>query len=255
MDPSKSYEFLEAEYKAGNKTPRTNAKAPTLGCCYGLTPGRIERDNEGNIVKTGLLGYADSMGIELSEEYAEKAVQVYRNSYPEVVNFWWDLHRAFANVVGKDAVVELGPLRLDKKGRVLNIWLPSGRALHYVNPRVVWEDRVSLKGNKYRAANLYCEGIHQETHQWCEIDTRGAKLFENVIQAICRDVLGCGMLNARDAGFDLVLHCHDELVAEVDEDSPLGVEQLVECMTRPIDWAPGFILGAEGFESPYYVKN
>ncbi len=255
MDPSKTYEELYADYKAGDKTARTNAKSPTLGCGYGLTPGTIEWDKDGNKVKTGLLGYADNMGIELSQEYAEQAVQVYRNSYPEIVNFWWDLHRAFANAVENDAVVEIGPLRLEKKGRVLCMTLPSGRSLHYINPRVVWSEKISKKGNKYKSADLFCEGIHQETHQWQEIDTRGAKLFENAVQAICRDVLAVGMMNARDRGFEIVLHCHDEIVAEVDEGSDLTVEVLVESMTKPIAWAPGFILGAAGFESPYYVKE
>jgi len=255
MDPSKTYEELYAEYKAGDKTARTNAKSPTLGCGYGLSAGDITQDEEGNTVRTGLLGYADNMGIELTKEYAEQAVMVYRNSYPEIVNFWWDLHRAFAKVVETDVVIEIGPLRLEKIGRVLCIWLPSGRALHYINPRVTYVDRVSKRGNTYKAQNLFCEGIHQETHQWCEIETRGAKLFENVVQAICRDVLANGMLNCRDAGFELVLHCHDESVAETDEDSPLTVDTMVECLTKPIIWAPGFILGAEGFETPYYVKN
>lgn len=255
MDPSKTYEQLYAEYKAGDKTARTNAKSPTLGCGYGLTAGDISKDEEGNLVKTGLLAYADNMGIELSKEYAEQAVLVYRNSYPEIVNFWWDLHRAFVNVVENDAVVELGPLRLEKIGRVVCIWLPSGRALHYINPRVSYEERISKHGNKYKAANLFCEGIHQETHQWCEIETRGAKLFENVVQAICRDVLAVGMMNCRDMGFKIVLHCHDEIVAEVKEDSDLTVEKMVEGMTKTIDWASEFILGAAGFESPYYVKD
>ena len=255
MDPSKTYEELYADYKAGNKKARTDAKSPTLGCGYGLTAGTIERDNEGNLVKTGLLAYADNMGIELTEEYAQQAVLVYRNSYQEIVNFWWDLHRAFANAVENDATVEIGPLTLEKQGRVLNMWLPSGRALHYIDPKVVRTERTSKKGNKYKATDLFCQGIHQETHQWQEIDTRGAKLFENAVQAICRDVLAEGMINCRDAGFELVLHCHDELVAEADEDSHLTVDTMVECMTRPIKWAPGFVLGAAGFESPYYVKE
>ena len=255
MDPSRTYEELYAEYKAGNKTARTNAKSPTLGCGYGLSPGTIEKDEEGNTVKTGLLGYADAMGIELTQEYAEQAVMVYRNSYPEIVNFWWDLHRAFADAVDHDKIIELGPLRLEKIGRVLCIWLPSGRALHYINPRTEKVERISKRGNKYMSTQLFCEGIHQETHQWCEIQTRGAKLFENVVQAICRDVLAAGMINARNAGFKLVLHCHDELVAEVEEDSELNHKRLEEEMTRPLVWAPGFILGAAGFESPYYVKE
>ena len=256
MDPSKTYEELWAEFKAGNKKTRTDAKAPKLGCGFGLAAGDIDKDAEGNVIKTGLLAYAESMQIELTKEYSEKSVEVFRRSYKEVVDFWYDLHRAFANVVENDSVIELGPVRLQMEGRVLCIYLPSGRALHYINPYVERVEKVSKKGNTYQAVNLYCAGVHPETHQWVpNMETRGAKLFENIVQAICRDILAYGMIRAEDKGFPIVLSCHDEICAEVDEDSPLGVKELVECMTNEIPWAPGFILGAEGFENPYYCKE
>src|SRR5579862_6147071 len=111
------------------------------------------------------------MGIELDPEYAEKAIEVYRSSYREVCDFWYDLHRAFVSVVENNVVVELGPLRLDKHGRVLRIRLPSGRALHYINPEVQWVEKVSKRGRKYKAAEIYVDGIDQKTHQWTRITT------------------------------------------------------------------------------------
>lgn len=256
MDPSKTYEELYADFKAGNKKTRTDAKAPKLGCGFGLSAGDIEKDGEGNVVKTGLLAYAENMGIELNKEFAEKSVEVFRRSYKEVVDYWYDLHRAFANVVENDSVVTLGPVRLEMQGRVLCIWLPSGRALHYINPYVERVEKVSKKGNTYQAVNLYCAGVHPETHQWVsDMETRGAKVFENIVQAICRDILAYGAIRAEERGFNLVLHCHDELVGEQDEDDILGVKELVECMTEEVPWAPGFILGAEGFTTPFYRKE
>ena len=195
------------------------------------------------------------MGIELTPEYAEEAVKVYRNSYPEIVHFWWDLQDALVSVIEKNSVVEMGYITLRMRGKVLCVTLPSGRDLHYVNPMVTYEDRVSKKGRKYKASIITCDGIDQITRQWQRIDTRGPKVFENVVQAICRDVLGCGMIEAEKIGFDIVLHCHDEIVAEVDEDSPLTEHDLVKAMVKEIRWAPNFILGAEGFESPYYAKE
>jgi hypothetical protein len=233
-------------------------KGPLIvhNCGFGLSAGDIDKDDEGNVVKTGLLAYAEAMQIELTKEYAEKSVEVFRRSYKEVVDYWYDLHRAFANVVENDSVVTLGPVKLEMQGRVLCIWLPSGRALHYINPYVERVERVSKKGNTYQAVNLYCAGVHPETHQWVpDMETRGAKIFENIVQAICRDILAYGMIRAEDRGFPIVLSCHDEICAEVDEDSPLGVKELVEDMTEEIPWAPGFILGAEGFTTPYYTKQ
>jgi len=256
MDPSRSYDELYKEYKAGNKTTRTNAKPPTLGCGYGLTPGIIDVDEDGNTVKTGLLGYAAAMGIELLPEYAEKAVQVYRNAYREIPKFWYDLHACVVEVIEHGGLVQIGPLTIEKIGRVLCVWLPSGRALHYINPRVREVERVSLRtGRPYKTTEITIEGIDQKTHQWQDITTHGSKIFENVVQAICRDILGHGMLEAKRDGFPIVLTCHDEIVAEVENGSPLGVPELVDCMTRKISWAGGFLTGAEGFETDYYRKD
>ena len=256
MDPSKTYEKLMEEFKAGDKSRRTYAKPPFLGCGYGLTAGEIGKDEEGNVVKTGLLGYGSSMGIELDPEYAEKAVLVYRNRFSEVVDFWYALHRSFVAVVEKDATIELGPLRLDQTGRVLNIWLPSGRALHYVNPEVQWVKAKAKKtGREYNRSELYIDGIDQKTHQWARIPTRGAKLFENVVQAICRDILGHGMLEAAKKGFQIVLTCHDEIVAEVPYGSHLTLQDLIDCMSVTPKWSPNFLVGAAGFESEYYRKD
>ena len=50
------------------------------------------------------------------------------------------------------------------------------------------------------------------------------------------------------------MHVHDEIVAEV----PIGfgsVEELSAILCRPIHWAPGLILRADGYATPYYRKD
>jgi len=251
----KTYEEIAAIAKLDKKI-RNDAKPPMLGCGYGLTPGDISRDEEGNIVKTGLLGYASSMQIELEPEYAEKAVEVYRQSYPEIPAFWWDLDRAFVQAVETEEPQEIGPLTIERKGRVVCLWLPSGRALHYVNPQTEEVERISKRtGKPYKATSITIEGVDQKTHSWTRINTYGPKLFENVVQAICRDILAHGMIEADKAGFPIVLTCHDEIVAEVPEDSPLTVKDLEDIMCIIPNWAPGFLIGAAGFETIHYRKD
>lgn len=265
MDPTRTYEDIYHEYKVlKKKDTRNNAKPPTLGCGYGLGPGVkrdedgniiIEYDEEGNVVNTGLMAYAKSMGVDLVPEYAEKAVEVFRSSYREIPQFWWDLDKAFVEVVEHEGVLEVGPLLIEKIGRVVAIWLPSGRALHYINPQVEYIEKKSKRtGRTFKAPIITIEGINQETHQWGRTTTRGPKLFENVVQAICRDILACGMLEAERRGFEIVLTCHDEIVAEVDEDSHLTYKELEEAMCVTPHWANGFLIGAEGFETQYYRK-
>jgi DNA polymerase len=64
------------------------------------------------------------------------------------------------------------------------------------------------------------------------------------------------MIEAAQAGFKLIMTIHDEIVAEVPLDSPLDLEMLLKCMSICPDWGAGmgFVLAAEGYESPYYRK-
>ena len=78
---------------------------------------------------------------------------------------------------------------------------------------------------------------------------------ENWTQAVARDVFFSGMRRAVRAGFAIVLRVHDELVAEVPKDGPLGWEQLAECMSANPDWATGLPLSAAGFDALRYRKD
>lgn len=258
-----SHGAVEPTYDIKSSGPRNrytivtkNGPMIVHNCGYGLTPGMISKDDDGNIVKTGLLGYASAMGIELDPVYAEQAVKVYRTSYHEIQQFWYDLHAVFRDVVKFGEIGEIGPLTLEKSGRVLNLWLPSGRALHYINPRVREVERLSTRtGKLYKTTEFLVEGVDQKTHQWGDIVTHGSKIFENVVQAICRDILGYGMIEADKRGFPIVLTCHDEIVAEVDEDSDLTYKDLESIMSQDLKWCPGFMIGAAGFETTYYRKE
>jgi DNA polymerase len=68
--------------------------------------------------------------------------------------------------------------------------------------------------------------------------TYGGKLSENFTQAIARDVLAEAMLRVRD--LPLVLHAHDEIVAEGDH-----VERLNKALTERMEWALDLPLAAE----------
>jgi hypothetical protein len=65
--------------------------------------------------------------------------------------------------------------------------------------------------------------------------------IENVVQAICRDLLADAMLRLESAGYLVVLHVHDEVVCEV----PHGFGDVVEfkrLAEQSSDWAKGFWL-------------
>jgi len=47
-----------------------------------------------------------------------------------------------------------------------------------------------------------------------ERTTYGGRLTENIIQAIARDILAYAMVNLDKAGYEIVLHVHDEIAVE-----------------------------------------
>ena len=61
------------------------------------------------------------------------------------------------------------------------------------------------------------------------------------------------MVRLAESGYNICFHVHDELVAE----APLGErwEDMAEIMSRPIDWAPGLLLRADGYETRFYRKD
>ena len=119
--------------------------------------------------------------------------------------------------------------------------LPSGRLLTYWGARLDTDNKICFMGQ------------NQTTRKWERTDTWGGKLVENVVQAFARDCLAVALLRLEKAGYEIVFSVHDEIVAE----APIGSrwEDMAEIMGRPIDWAPGLLLRADGYETKFYMKD
>jgi len=250
----RNYDEIFKLYKEGDpkiKEMRQQVKPAVLGCGYRLSGGEEVENPNGDLIKTGLWGYAAQMHIEITQKFAINAVKLWREQYKEVVSFWYALEEA-----AKVAVFSKEPQRVGfvefvcKSDKLLGIRLPSGRSLHYIRPRY---EMIDFKGNDKET--LTYEGIDSETKQWTRLKTHGGKLLENLSQAVSRDILLHGMLLAAKAGFQIVGHVHDEIISEVAWDAPQNLEHLIQCMETPPDWAPGLPLGADGFESEIYKKG
>lgn len=275
-----TYEQVEYEYKIlKDKTKRTMSKPATLGAMFGLGPGEETIDKNGDKIWTGLLGYARNMGVVMTLEEADKAIKIFRNAYPEVKHTWKDLERACIRAIKNPGqMVGVGSPSSDKEreymisqGRnpnldpiisfkcsgkkVLEMILPSGTSLHYIDPEVTEEDAI-WNGKPYKRQKISYQGKEQNSANWGRVSTFGGKLFENADQKLSRDVLCNGLKNADAMGFEIVGHTYDEAVTLVPINSPLGVDQLCECMTRPTSWGgDAFPLGASGFEDVVYRKD
>ena len=273
-----SYESLLAEYEAGDKTKRNICKAPVLGAGYALGPGEETTDEDGNLVWTGLMGYARKMGVEMTRDQAEFSIQVFRESYPEVKQLWKDMERAAAfSIRHPGQVIGVGVPQTERDqeyyeriGRkiydpivsfkttgtkVLEMMLPSGRSLYYIDPEVQEEKKV-WKDREYTQDIVYHKGKDQKTKQWVTIKTFGGRWVENADQAVSRDILANGMKLADKMGFSIVGHTYDELVTLVPANAGLGIKELCDCMTTAPDWCgDSFPLGASGFEDVIYRKD
>lgn len=254
------YDVLYHEYKVlKNGAKRTVAKPGVLGCGYQLGAGdeRVNRQT-GEIEATGLLGYAWNMGIkDFTKEQAILSVKVFRETYSEVVDFWYGIERAAKACVKTGKPVNFGLISFEMKGPFLRMILPSGNWLAYLRPRI--EDAETPWGEM--KATLTYEGVNDK-NQWTRIKTHGGKLTENAVQSIARDLLAHGIKLAMKAGIDVRLHVHDQIVALAKAEEADETLDMLQAFMQIIPWWArsrlGFTdlpLGSAGFTSKVFKKD
>ncbi|MNJ70390.1 hypothetical protein D3C77_668410 [compost metagenome] len=111
----------------------------------------------------------------------------------------------------------------------------------------------SLALNDFGKTALHYKGPDQKTGKWTTLSTYGGKLTENIVQAIARDCLAVTLMRADQAGYETVLHVHDEL--GIESGRPEDLESLLEIMAQPIVWAPRLPLKGDGFITEFYMKD
>ena len=200
------------------------------------------------------LGYGGSVGaltamgaleMGLLEEELPSLVRQWREANPHIIRLWSQVENAAMTAVRERTEVALGRLAFQYQSGMLFIALPSGRKLCYVKPRI--------QTNRFGGDGLTYEGVG-ESRKWTRIETFGGKLTENIVQATARDLLAESMLRLRDAGFEIVMHIHDEAVLEV----PIGKSSAGEVcalMAEAPAWADGLPLRADGYECEFYKKD
>ena len=213
---------------------RQKGKVAELACGYG-----------GGVNALKAFG-ADKMG--LTEEHMKDIVTKWRQSSPHIVRMWKEVENAAKSAIrhkGSRVKYKHG-LTFYTQAGLLFIQLPSGRAIAYVKPRIEQED-------EFKRETLTYEGVILNGG-WGRNYTWGGKLVENIVQATARDCLAMAMLRLDEAGYKIVMHVHDEVILEM----PYGTGSLNEAtdiMGQPIPWAPGLLLRADGYETPYYKKD
>lgn len=84
-------------------------------------------------------------------------------------------------------------------------------------------------------------------------DTKRSLIAHNCTQAVARDVLATALVNLEAAGYQVVMHVHDEaLVERVD---PTSSEVVASIMSQPLAWTEGLPLKVAGTTMSRYRKD
>lgn len=201
--------------------------------------------------------------------------RMWRESHPETVAFWRDLKDGILAAVrnpgrefwagahlrknGERAIRIWRTVETDLSGRKVPGWwlcveLPSGRILSYPGIGVSVTKETDEDGRVNTNVRIKYQGENQLTRQWTTLYTHGGKACENIVQALCRDLLAYAMINVEGGGYPIVLSVHDELVCETPDTTEYTVGELEKLMCSLPEWAEGFPLVAEGAEMKRYAK-
>ena len=197
------------------------------------------------------LGYGGSVGalkamgaleMGLSEDELQPLVDAWRASNPNIVQLWWDVDTAVKTAVSMRTTSETHGIKFVWRSGMLFVYLPSGRRLCYVKPK--------MGQNKFGGDSITYEGVGS-AKKWERLESYGPKFVENIVQAISRDLL----MNAMKTLSHCFIcgHVHDELIIECRED--VSLDELCKQMARVPDWMPGILLRADGYITPWYRKD
>ncbi|MBH0328251.1 XRE family transcriptional regulator [Brevibacillus brevis] len=212
---------------------RAPGKVAVLACGFQGGPGAMENMDKKK---------------EINPDEYPRHVKKWRDANPNIVKLWYTAERAAVRAIREKTTVKLAHgVQYRYAPGMLFADLPSGRSLAYVNPGLEHDKKFDKDG-------VIFYGQDQQTGKWVKQRAYGGKLVENLVQAIARDCLAQSLLWLDEAGYNTVMHVHDEVVLEVPNGTG-SVEEVGDIMSRPIPWAPGLPLTAAGFECEFYQKD
>jgi DNA polymerase len=145
-------------------------------------------------------------------------------------------------------VVPCGRVAFRREGCYLFLRLPSSRKIAFPYPKLICNGHFGNYVVSFKDASA---------GQWRDCrngqGAYGGLFAENVTQAVARDLLAEAMVRLERAGYPIVLHCHDEAVAEV-PDGFGSIAEFQQIMVASPMWADGLPIAAEGWEGSRYAK-
>jgi DNA polymerase len=179
--------------------------------------------------------------IKLPEEEAIQIVKRYRATNTKIVSLWNKLDKSVKDVIRHRKSCHINnKVIISYFDNMLQIKLPSGGILYYYgagieNDRPYYHGMIQRKGSR----------------KWDRIVLHGGILTENIVQAMARDILVQSLINMELNNLRVIFHVHDEIVC----DSHNCLDEMIEIMEMPVDWAPDLVMKATGYTSNFYKKE
>jgi DNA polymerase len=193
--------------------------------------------------------YCAVQGVDLHKVGVDpqQVVKLYRQNHPNIVAGWRALHDGTLEAV-KGKTISACRCTIYMEDGNLHIMLPSGRPIVYRNARIemMVPAYAKLFGTPANPVETVC---FDHPHGYRGF-LYGGRIMENVVQAICRDLLVAALIRVEDAGLNIVLHVHDEIVTEGTD-----MKELARLMSIQPDWARDFPIMVEADKYTRYAKS
>ena len=197
----------------------------------------------------------------LKEEEKPEILYKWREANKKIVSLWKSLENAAKTCIGTRrpvvyTVTEKAQIVFNYEFGAMTVKLPSGRKLFYPSARLSGRT-ITTASDSFEVQDISYKGQNQITGKWETLHTYGGKLTENIVQAISRDLLAQAIFNVFDMGYNIVLHVHDEIAAEIPKDGNEEnvLNDMCVAMAQAPDWAEGIALRAAGYLTDYYKKD
>lgn len=207
------------------------------------------------------VGQHETHGLPMEIYVACAALKfAYRDANARIAQLWEDLLNCAMNAVtqkGKAFTTAGGKVTMacDTRGDWLAVHIPSGRKIMFAKPVIKMERQWQTRSDGTKVEKPPRPKLLAKKAPAWRYESLYGGLFANAItQGGCRDILGFGLLNADAAGFPIILHVHDEIVAELHDSDPRDHRDLITVMEQLPPWCPGMPLVAEGFTATRYRK-
>jgi DNA polymerase I-like protein with 3'-5' exonuclease and polymerase domains len=228
---------------------RQVGKKAILGLGYGMGVERFM----GSLQEDKLCLSLFEEGV-LDERVCARLVHGFRDKYSHIHNAWKACDRAFRDALNGSPTY-IGLLSFRKRSSDVCLKLPSGREMVFADARLAPaspEPRTYLDANGHRQEFTPTDG---EISFGNNRRLYGGAIVEYVVSGTARDILVHTIIQVEKAGFQVISHCHDEIICEVEADRAEECREAIEEAWQNVPtWAAGLVLESESSIGTNYAE-